>query len=332
VDELFLNWSYSGMLVKTAIVFSAGFLAVASVPALAACPVDIAKVERAMQSASWQDMEALVRQVNGSTTCEPWEEDKAGGLLSKRLISEARKIDPALKQTRAAALIEKAAMLAVDWRSLELLGRQQRSAGRFREAVVSFQTAINLIANSDENKKDKRLSVAAWKNKADKAERATLATEADEAKHLAAAGPQGVLVAASSDRAGKPGGVFSAAVGRGAVGVRVPIPIFFEFNSAQLTGVGTEAAEEIASFLKGRDPKSITVTGHTDHVGSEAYNIDLSKRRAAAVAAFLKDKGVTARFVTVGKGFSEPWKNSQGANYTQSQIDELNRRVEFDWN
>ena len=112
----------------------------------------------------------------------------------------------------------------------------------------------------------------------------------------------------------------------------MPAPILFEFNSAQLTKVGTEAAQEFASFLKGRDAKSITVTGHTDHVGSEAYNMDLSKRRAATVAAFLNGNGVTGRIVTVGKGFSEPWKTSQGSTYTQSQIDDLNRRVEFDWN
>lgn len=315
------------MRVMTAIAMSTGFLAAAIVPALADCPADLAKVERAMQSPSLQDMEAAARQVNDSLVCAPWEQDKANALLSTRLIAEARKIDPALKQPQAAALIEKAAQPAVDWRSLELKGRLQRAAGKFREATESFQQAINLIAVSGA----RDAPAGAWKNEATRAERANLAAQADEAKHLAAAGPQGVLVAAASDRAGNPGGVFSAAVDRGAVGVKVPVPVLFEFNSAQLTNVGKQAAAEFASFLKGRDPKSITVTGHTDRVGSEAYNMDLSKRRAATVASFLKDNGVAGTIATAGKGFAEPWKVSEGATYTQAQIDELNRRVEFDW-
>ena len=312
----------------TAIAFGAGLLLVAAVPALADCPAELAKVEKAAQSASLQDTEAAVRQVHGTLTCDPWEEGKADALLSTRLVAEARKIDPTLKQPQAIALIERAAQPAVEWRSLELKGRLQLSAGKFREATESFQQAINLIAVSGAA----GAPAGSWKNEATREERANLAKQADEAKHFAASGPQGVLVAAASDRAGNPGGVFSAAVDRGAIGVRVPVPILFEFNSAQLTKVGMEAAQEFVSFLKGRDPKSITVTGHTDHVGTEAYNMDLSKRRAATVASFLKDNGITGKIVTVGKGFSVPWKVSEGSTYTQSQIDDLNRRVEFDWN
>jgi outer membrane protein OmpA-like peptidoglycan-associated protein len=323
-----LDWGLSTMRITTTIVLS-GLLAALAAPALADCSVDLANVERGMQSLPWQDVEALVRKIDASITCEPWEQTKASGLLSTKLIFEAKKIDLELKQPGAAALIEKAAKLDVDWRSLELQGRIQRSAGKFRDAAASFQEAINLIANSDGAG---GAGAAAWRNEAGKSDRANLATEADEAKHLAAAGSQGVLVVAASDRAGNPGGVFSAAVDRGAVGVRVPAPILFEFNSAQLTQVGREAAQEIATFLKARDPKSVTVAGHTDHVGSETYNIELSRKRAGTIAGFLKDSGVTARITTVGKGYSEPWKLSQGATFTQAQIDELNRRVEFDWN
>src|SRR5262249_13364435 len=99
-----------------------------------------------------------------------------------------------------------------------------------------------------------------------------------------------------------------------------------------LTAIGTDAAQQMIDFLKQRGPKSITVVGHTDHVGSEAYNLDLSKRRATTIAILLKDKGITARITAVGKGFLEPWKLSEGATYDQSEIDKLNRRVEFNWN
>jgi outer membrane protein OmpA-like peptidoglycan-associated protein len=299
------------------------------VSALAACSAELADIEVAARSAPWQDTDALVQKVEYSITCEPWEQFKAKALLSSQLLAEARKIDPKLKDPAAIALVEKAATLAADWRALELKGRIHRAANKFESATGAFQMAINLIADWDNKKSE--APAGASKNDATKAERANLVAEADEAKHLAASG-QGVLVLASTDRAGNPGGVLSAAMQRGAVGVRVPAPILFEFNSAQFTKIGTDAAQEIVAFLKKRGPASITVTGHTDRVGTETYNIDLSKRRAATVAAFLKDNGIGAKIVTVGKGFSEPWKLSDSASYTQAQIDELNRRVEFDWN
>lgn len=313
------------------IALSSALLIAASISASAACTEDLAILEKAAGSSPWQEAERLARDLDNSITCEPWEKAKASGLLSQRLMAEARKSDPDLKDaSKIGSLIEKAAKLHADWRALELQGKLRRSAGRFREAAESFQEAINLIADWDGAKSD--APSGAWKNEASSAERSSLVTEADEAKHLAAAGPQGTLVVASSDRAGNPGGVFSAAVDRGAVGVRVPAPILFEFNSAQLTQIGSDAAQEMASFLKDRATGTIRVTGHTDRVGSDAYNIDLSNRRAATVAAFLRQNGITAKIVTAGKGFSEPRKLSAGSTYTQAQIDELNRRVEFDWN
>jgi len=304
-------------------------IAAHSSAALAACPTELADIETASRSAAWQDTEQLVHRLELSVTCEPWEQDKAKALLSTQLVSEAKKIDRTLRMPAATALVEKAANFAADWHALELKGRMLRTVEKFEAATMAFQEAINLIADWDQKKT--QAPAGAWSNDASQTERTNLVAEADEAKHLAASGPQGVLVTASTDRAGNPGGVFSAAVKRGAVGIRVPAPILFEFNSAQLTEVGTDAAREIAEFLKKQGPASITVTGHTDHVGSEAYNMDLSKRRATAVAAFFKNSGIAAEIVTVGKGFSEPRKLSDDTSYSQTQIDELSRRVEFDW-
>jgi len=305
------------------------FTAAPSASALAACSAELGAIEAAARSAPWQDTEALVQKLEHSITCEPWEQDKAKALLSTQLVFEARKIDRTLRMPAAASLVEKAANFAADWHALELKGRNLRAANKFEAATVAFQEAINLIAVWDQKKS--QAPADAWKNDASETERANLAAEADEAKHLAASGPQGVLVAASTDRAGNPGGVFSAAVHRGAVGIRVPAPILFEFNSAHLTKIGADAAREIAEFLKKQDPASITVTGHTDRTGTDTYNMDLSKRRATTVAGFLKENGITARITTAGKGFSEPRQLSDGTSYSQAQIDELNRRVEFDW-
>ncbi|WP_454622374.1 OmpA family protein [Bradyrhizobium cenepequi] len=66
-----------------------------------------------------------------------------------------------------------------------------------------------------------------------------------------------------------------------------------------LTKIGEDAANELAEFLRTQKPNVITVVGHTDHVGGEAYNLDLSKRRAAAVVEFLKGQNISARMTAV---------------------------------
>jgi outer membrane protein OmpA-like peptidoglycan-associated protein len=315
------------MRATTAIALISVFVIARPVLALADCPADVANVEKAARSGTSRDVETMAQKLGIS--CAPWEKTKGKGLLSQKLILEAKQIDPAFRDPKAVSLLDKAINLHVDWRAFELKGKVERTANRFQSATEAFQAAINLIADWDADKADAQ--PGAWSNEASKAERANLATEADEAKHFAAA-EQGVLVVAGTDRDGNPGGELSASVDRGAVGLKVPAPILFDYNSDKLTKLGADAAQEMAIFLKERNPKTITITGHTDHVGGEGYNMDLSKRRAASVAAYLKGQNVSARIVTVGKGFSEPWKTSEGADYTQARIDELNRRVEFDWN
>jgi outer membrane protein OmpA-like peptidoglycan-associated protein len=302
------------------------FAIAGSVPALAECPADLAKVEKAMRYGSMQDTEKAATTVENSSTCETWEQKTADAYLSQILIQQARKIDPALRDVKAVALVKKAAVLDVDWHAHEILGKVQRAAGDYQSATESFQSAINLLAVKS------TAPDGAWKNVASDDELTNLGREADEAKHLTASGPQGVLVAAKSDRAGNPGGVFSGVLKRGALGVHLPAPILFEYDSAKLTKVGEEAAQQVAAYLLREKPNTITVYGHTDHVGSESYNMDLSKRRAATVVEFLKSQSISARMTPVGKGFSEPRKLSDGSNYPQAKIDELNRRVEFDWN
>jgi len=66
--------------------------------------------------------------------------------------------------------------------------------------------------------------------------------------------------------------------------------------------------DEIANALIGNPQiSSITVTGYTDRLGSDSYNLALSQRRAAAVKDYLVGKGVAAsRVIAVGKGKANP--------------------------
>jgi outer membrane protein OmpA-like peptidoglycan-associated protein len=118
---------------------------------------------------------------------------------------------------------------------------------------------------------------------------------------------------------------------RGAEAIRVPSPILFGFNSDEFTPIGRDAAQEFVKVFKERSPISITVTGHTDQIGGDAFNMELSKKRAQKVANFLISSGIGAKITVIGKGRSEPRVISNSASYTQDEINQLNRRVEFDW-
>ena len=94
---------------------------------------------------------------------------------------------------------------------------------------------------------------------------------------------------------------------------RVEVPgIYFDFNRATLNPLSRSALSEIAGLLK-RQTWQIAIEGHTDNVGTDAYNQDLSSRRAAAVRdALVRDFGVAAgRLTTAGFGESRPRETNE---------------------
>jgi OOP family OmpA-OmpF porin len=82
---------------------------------------------------------------------------------------------------------------------------------------------------------------------------------------------------------------------------------FFDFDKATLKPEGREKLTALAQQAKGINLEVIIAVGHTDSVGSEAYNQALSVRRAEAVKEFLVSQGVERnRVYTEGKGESSP--------------------------
>ena len=74
-----------------------------------------------------------------------------------------------------------------------------------------------------------------------------------------------------------------------------------------LKPAGRQALDEMVSNLGGMDLEVAIAVGHTDSIGTDAYNQKLSMRRAEAVKAYLKSKGVDAnRIYTEGKGENQP--------------------------
>lgn len=103
--------------------------------------------------------------------------------------------------------------------------------------------------------------------------------------------------------------------------------VTFELNSDQLTQEAVANLTQIATALADdrlKDAKFL-VEGHTDALGGEAYNDDLSQRRALRVAEFLVGQGVSSdRLTSLGLG--------EGAPRTEDPFDPLNRRVEMKLN
>jgi hypothetical protein len=83
---------------------------------------------------------------------------------------------------------------------------------------------------------------------------------------------------------------------------------------------------QVAAWLKANPAAKLTITGHTDNVGTPADNLDLSKRRAASVARVLSDQfAIPAdRFATQGKGDTQ-----SVADNVKPEGRAMNRRVEF---
>ena len=89
----------------------------------------------------------------------------------------------------------------------------------------------------------------------------------------------------------------------------VRLPIYFAFGSAELEADAVLLLEKVGVALSDEDLAAFrfSIEGHTDSIGGEATNEQLSVRRAEAVSSFLVARGVPeARLSTVGHGESEP--------------------------
>lgn len=106
--------------------------------------------------------------------------------------------------------------------------------------------------------------------------------------------------------------------------------VLFDFDSAALSPRAQRSLTDMAELIARAPNGEILVVGHTDSKGSDTYNLDLSLRRAKAVAAFLHDRGVASnRLRTEGRGKTEPVADNEmnGADNPEGRA--KNRRVEF---
>jgi OOP family OmpA-OmpF porin len=101
---------------------------------------------------------------------------------------------------------------------------------------------------------------------------------------------------------------------------------FFDFDKAVVKPAGKAKLDDLVGKVKGINLEVIIAVGHTDSVGSDAYNQKLSVRRAEAVKAYLVSKGIEKnRIYTEGKGEKQPVASNKTAEGRAK-----NRRVEIE--
>lgn len=101
----------------------------------------------------------------------------------------------------------------------------------------------------------------------------------------------------------------------------------FAFDKSTLRPEGEKALADLVATIKApgvQDIKTLVVVGHTDSIGSDAYNLALSKRRAITVLNFLARQGLDVGDMSAeGRGEREPVANNKTADGRSK-----NRRVE----
>lgn len=101
---------------------------------------------------------------------------------------------------------------------------------------------------------------------------------------------------------------------------------FFDFDKSVLKPEGRAKLDDLVGKIQGINLEVIIAVGHTDSVGSDAYNQRLSVRRAEAVKAYLVSKGIERnRIYTEGKGKKQPIASNATAEGRAK-----NRRVEVE--
>ncbi len=101
--------------------------------------------------------------------------------------------------------------------------------------------------------------------------------------------------------------------------------IYFDFDKWNIHPASQKQLDQLVAILTFDPSMEIEIIGHTDIVGSEAYNLQLSQKRANAVKHYLAAHGIDeARLSTSGKGSTEPIATNE-----TEQGRRLNRRIEI---
>ena len=246
-------------------------------------------------------------------SCSDGFREKAGravSMIHARAVQERIAAGSSVASQRA--VLERGLDYARTWPVLALLGDAAHDTGDYDGASARYQEALAVIDDAAKTPKAPPRSVI---------ER--IFRRAAQSRMLAAD-----YRPAPRTRSGAPGGLAAQSI-RGFVIERVPLPITFHTGSAEFTEQGRRAAADMVEYLTVQRSERITIAGHTDPRGDEAYNLDLSRRRAEAVAHYLYMQGFAGQIQVVAKGESERFPVDDPDAYTREQRWQMDRRVEL---
>lgn len=230
--------------------------------------------------------------------------------------------ESAAPKAEVKAAADKALTFGAPWQALHAkaeLQLEQKTSKGYGLAAQYFQQALNDIAQVETSRICHR-EIALLP---DKAQSEKIYRQAVIAVALA-----DDFIEPPRDRAGEYGGIFLPNV-RGFTPKARPIPITFEYDKATFTPKGEKAAKFLLDFIKNKKFDALNLSGHTDERGSDTYNMELSRKRLAAVKSYLKQGGYQGKIRLLPKGESEPFAADDRGKYSDKQLFRLDRRVEL---
>ena len=292
-------------------------------PAMAAdCKSLLDPFNQAIDEAREHDAQGLIDKIASSADCGQYQTAAQYRLAALRLSAAQILMARGRPVAEYERLLAAADTPEVLWQASATLGEVRFGERRFAEAAEAYDRAIAIVKNE-----------TLTPNRPEKFEIDGLINRSGQARLLAANvkmadGSTAFVPTAKDQRDGTLGGIYSRSV-RGIVPQAVPVPITFDYAKTTFTPIGEQAARELAQALKEQGIQRVRLVGHTDVRGTDETNMKLSAARAEAVAAFLKEAGVSTVIETRGVGSSEPIKLMDSSGLSQDDIYTLNRRVEF---
>lgn len=202
-------------------------------------------------------------------------------------------------------------------------------------AVLIAAAALATAAGAQQIENWRNASGDVWKNVAGECWRdaswtpATAAAGCDGALAVPKAAAPAAAAPAAMAPAAAPAAVAPAAAPAAAAAaakVTYAADAFFDFNKSVLKPEGKAKLDDLVGKVKGINLEVIIAVGHTDSVGSDAYNQKLSVARSEAVKAYLVSKGIEKnRVYTEGKGEKQPVADNK-----TKEGQAKNRRVEIE--
>ena len=303
--------------------WTAAILLTSATTAFADCGDLLQRFNQALEQRSLAEVTALEKQIAADAACGNRLVEVRQRRATLQLLLAQQLVDKGAKIPDYEGLVVDADKPEVSWLAAKMLGDMHFAQRAFVDAARAYDRAVEIIKNASKTPSPPREEQI--KAVTDLANRSRLLAANEES-------PGAIFVSPPKDyRDGSIGGSFSQDI-RGFTPKNVPLPINFETASARLTRIGQAAADELATALREQNPQRITIVGHTDERGSQNYNMRLSSQRAAAVARFLRQKGIAAAVVTIAKGKTEPLFLADRSGLTKQDIWALNRRVEWQRN